>query len=164
WALLIGIDQYDKQPLKGCVNDVELMKEYLIKNFKVPMHHIGSLCDKSATRDNIIHALLGFRTDEHINPNDIIIIYFAGHGSNYTCEKHLDHTTKNPDSRLGCCPVEMICPVDRGRDTADPLSTFSKIPDISDRELNVILKEISKAKGNRITLIIDCCHAGGVGR
>ncbi len=38
------------------------------------------------------------------------------------------------------------------------------IPDITDRELNAILKQISYAKGNRITFILDCCHAGSVTR
>ncbi len=61
------------------------------------------------------------------------------------------------------CPskfVEALCPMDR--DTLD--SSGAIIPDITDRELNAILKQISYAKGNRITFILDCCHAGSVTR
>ncbi len=38
------------------------------------------------------------------------------------------------------------------------------MPDISDRELNTILTLISLSKGHRITVILDCCHSGGVSR
>ncbi|KAK0220830.1 caspase domain-containing protein [Armillaria nabsnona] len=161
WALLIGINKYDSKPLKGCVNDVELMKEYLTKDLKVPVHHVDSLCDESATHDNIINALLGFRDDERISHDDIIIIYFSGHGSNYICRNHREHAAQNLDRWLTCCPVEMICPVDRGRNISDRRFPHGKIPDIYDREMNVILKEISNTKGPRITVILDCCHSGG---
>ncbi len=36
----------------------------------------------------------------------------------------------------------------------------SHIPDISDREINIILQNISLAKGHHITFLLDCSHAG----
>ncbi len=36
------------------------------------------------------------------------------------------------------------------------------VPDITDRELNIILIHIAMMKGNRITFILDCCHMGSV--
>ncbi|KAK0476310.1 caspase domain-containing protein, partial [Armillaria novae-zelandiae] len=143
WALLIGIDQYNKQPLKGCVNDVELMKEYLTKDLRVPEDHVHCLCDESATRDNIIKALLSFHKEDRINPGGIVIIYFAGYGTSYPDPMHwsdgFDHA------------IEAICPFDRGSSCNGIL-----VPDISDREINSILSLISCVKGHRITVILDC--------
>ncbi|KAK0209409.1 peptidase C14, caspase domain-containing protein [Armillaria fumosa] len=151
WALLMGINQYNSQPLEGCVNDVELMKKYLTEDLDVPADHIRSLCDESATRDNIINALLGFCNDVRICRDDIIIIYFAGHGTSYPDPKHwsdgFDHA------------IEAICPFDRGFNRNGML-----VPDISDREIHSILSLISNAKGHRITVILDCCYAGSHSR
>ncbi|KAK0209410.1 hypothetical protein IW262DRAFT_1468974 [Armillaria fumosa] len=105
WALLIGINKYNGKPLEGCVNNVELIKKYLTEDLDVPADHIRSLCDESATRDNIINVLLGFRTDLHIDPDDIIIIYFAGHGSSYVCDEHEGHVSENPNSWLLCFAI-----------------------------------------------------------
>ncbi len=38
------------------------------------------------------------------------------------------------------------------------------IPDISDKEFNSILSQISCSKGHHITVILDCCHAGSITR
>ncbi len=38
------------------------------------------------------------------------------------------------------------------------------IPDISDKEFNSILSQISRSKGHHITVILDCCHAGSITR
>ncbi|KAK0220831.1 caspase domain-containing protein [Armillaria nabsnona] len=151
WALIIGIDKYDSEPLKGCVNDGKLMKEYLIKDLRVPEDHVRALFNESATRGNIINALLGFGTDQRILRDDIIIIYFAGHGSSYPDPRHLsdgfDHA------------IEAICSIDRGTDR-----NGRTVPDISDRELNSILSLISRVKSHRITAILDCCHSGSHSR
>ncbi len=56
--------------------------------------------------------------------------------------------------------IETLCPIDR--DTLDANGVL--IPDISDRELNTLLTQISREKGHRITVILDCCHSGGVSR
>ncbi len=39
--------------------------------------------------------------------------------------------------------------------------TDSSVPDISDREINTILTEISRTKGSHITFILDCCYSAG---
>ncbi|KAK0433819.1 uncharacterized protein EV420DRAFT_1598753 [Desarmillaria tabescens] len=47
---------------------------------------------------------------------------------------------------------------------AEGINDGMLIADISDRQINTILTQISHAKGRRITLILDCCHAGSVTR
>ncbi|KAK0462806.1 hypothetical protein IW261DRAFT_1576166 [Armillaria novae-zelandiae] len=54
--------------------------------------------------------------------------------------------------------IEALCPMDR---TSRYIPHRSIVPDISDREISVILKRICHAKGHRITVILDCCHSGG---
>ncbi|PBK65038.1 hypothetical protein ARMSODRAFT_844678, partial [Armillaria solidipes] len=83
-------------------------------------------------------------TNDEIKFGDIIIIYFVGHGSSY-----------KKDDTYGI--IETLCPTDR--DIVD--GNNAPIPDISDREFNTILSRIAEVEGHRITVILDCCHAGG---
>ncbi len=48
--------------------------------------------------------------------------------------------------------------------TTHYIPNLSIIPDISDREINIILKCICHVKGHQITVILDCCHSGGATR
>ncbi|KAK0474328.1 hypothetical protein EDD18DRAFT_1367812 [Armillaria luteobubalina] len=54
--------------------------------------------------------------------------------------------------------MEALCPIDRG--TLDGQGAC--VPDICDREINNILAYIYHGKDARITLILDCCFAGGI--
>ncbi|KAK0187415.1 peptidase C14, caspase domain-containing protein [Armillaria mellea] len=176
WAVLIGIDAYPGHPLYGCVSDARAMKNYLIKDLDVPNDHIRCLLrphalnDKNPpvndptilvpTRENIINTLLKISTDDRISFGDSIIIYFSGHGASYGCQTH------NADHNQNCttCGIDALCPSDRNtRDPKDPMNN-TIIPDISDRELNVIFAQICAAKGRKITVILDCCFSGSLTR
>ncbi|KAK0217289.1 caspase domain-containing protein, partial [Armillaria fumosa] len=148
WAVLIGIDDYHPSPLRGCVNDVQKMEEFLCKDLGVQKKHIKRLLNlTSATRENIINTLLGLSTHPDIKQGDNILIYFSGHGSSYNVS---DFDKSGDISAIGT--IEALCPVDRTASGTDS----SCIPDISDREINIILTQISHTKGNHITLILDC--------
>ncbi len=122
------------------------------------------------TRNNIVNAILGLSTDPKIERDDNIIIYFAGHGTTYNCADIFKDTA----GQLGT--IDALCPIDRGlqrtpsTETAhtngDKSSKTSDppVPDISDREINTILGEIARTKGNHITFILDCCHSAGITR
>ncbi|PBK78996.1 hypothetical protein ARMGADRAFT_1093560 [Armillaria gallica] len=103
--------------------------------------------------ENRIQRLLCPTPNSNIQNGNNIIIYLSGHGSSYTCEHH----TCAPDD---VCGVEALCPSDRGtRDTNNNVIT-----DITDRELNAILTQICRAKGRKITVILDCCYSSGLTR
>ncbi len=162
------------------------MKAYLEKDLGVPSGRIQLLrgtkrtpCDDSSypSRQNITDTLCSLIDNPRIKKGDNIVIYFAGHGSSYTCSEcsGTGKTRKSivADVRPGYatrtqghrhvdtfCPTEAICPIDRNLVDANG----SRIPDISDRELNTILYEIKRVKGNKITAIFDCCHSSGVTR
>ncbi|KAK0231798.1 caspase domain-containing protein [Armillaria nabsnona] len=190
WAVIIGIDAYRTHPLYGCVADALLMQEYLEKDLGVPSDRIQRLlgmkhtpCDDPfyPSRQNITRMLCSLIDNPRIKQGDNIVIYFAGHGSRYACSEcsGAGKTKKSivADVRASTpgyatrtqryighvdtfCPTEAICPIDRNLVDANG----SIIPDISDRELNTILHEISRAKGNKITAIFDCCHSSSVTR
>ncbi|KAK0475408.1 caspase domain-containing protein [Armillaria novae-zelandiae] len=160
FAVIVGIDRYPSCPLRGCVSDARLMEKYLTEHLRVPKNRIQLLLGYTEdvalddtmkpSRANIINALLSLATNDEIKKGDNIIIYFAGYGSYYP--------PSEDDDTYGF--IETLCPIDR--DIMD--DNGRPIPDISDREFNVILSRIAEAKGQRITVILDCCHAGGASR
>ena len=55
-ALLIGINKYPGCPLRGCINDVNLMRTLLINHYNFRPENIIMLLDSEATRKNIMTA------------------------------------------------------------------------------------------------------------
>lgn len=147
WALLIGIDQYKVlRPLHGAVNDVESMRIALLGQYAVPPERISVLTDERATRRAILTKFQRFLIENpDIHYGDQMLIQFCGHGS-----RMRDPTGMSPN--LYC---ESLVPYD-GR-TPD-------VPDIPDRTIAALLNQLAEAKGNNITLILDCCHAGSMSR
>ncbi|KAK0439290.1 caspase domain-containing protein [Desarmillaria tabescens] len=169
WAVIIGIDAYDSYPLRGCVSDALLVAEYLQEDVGVPQEQIQLLlgsehasCEDPSypSRVNIIKALLGLISNPSILPGDNIIIYFSGHGAGYSSSDYFHSDTDSDEAdespRAIDRSIEAICPIDR--DTID--ASGLHVPDVSDREINGIFQKISRSKGHRITVILDCCHSG----
>ncbi|SJL14464.1 uncharacterized protein ARMOST_17921 [Armillaria ostoyae] len=101
--------------------------------------------------------------DLEINHGDVIVIYFAGRSSSYSYSDWEDNSYdadscgvpfSQGESIDALCLMDRDCPDDDG----------NPVPDISDREFNSILTQISRSKGHRITVILDCSHAGGATR
>ncbi|KAK0186415.1 caspase domain-containing protein [Armillaria mellea] len=167
WAVIIGIDVYDSYPLRGCVSDALLVEEYLKKDLGVPQEQIQLLLGSEhapttdpffPTRVNIIKTLLDLVGNPLIRNGDNIIIYFSGHGSSYSSSDYFDSSDETDGSprAVDGSNIEAICPIDR--DVIDACGL--PVPDISDREINAILHQISRSKGHRITFILDCSHSG----
>ncbi|SJK99314.1 uncharacterized protein ARMOST_02607 [Armillaria ostoyae] len=163
YAVLIGINKYTSYPLDGCVSDVRLMEHYLTEDLGVPREriqlflgseeHMSPADTMNPSRTHIIDALLSIIHNPEILYGDNIIIYYSGHGSCYPFEEKDDNIRYTEH-------IEALCPIDR--DTID--DDGQPVPDISDREFNTILTQISRAKGHRITVILDCCHSGSASR
>ncbi|PBL01552.1 hypothetical protein ARMGADRAFT_220429 [Armillaria gallica] len=168
WAVLIGIDAYQSNPLHGCVSDALMMKELLMVKFEVPEHRIQCLLGSNdptpgsstiPSRANIINVFYNLIGNAEIQRGDNIIIYYAGYGSSYHCSQQC--APNSTCRKAGVCPIEAMCPIDR--DTVDPDSR-RWIPDISDREINALFTQISRTKGHKITFLTDCCYSGGMSR
>ncbi|KAJ2915798.1 hypothetical protein MD484_g4578, partial [Candolleomyces efflorescens] len=149
WALLIGNDNYPQSPLQGAVNDTLAWQSYLTNFLGVPNSHITII--HNATRSDMVTALYDLRDNPYIKEGDHILFAFSGHGSRFNAKSY----SFGEDLSLRPEPIEAICPVDRG------LPSGSGTPDISDRELLLILSDIHNRTKANITVVLDCCHLEG---
>lgn len=82
YALLIGIAKYHPESqvpsLQGPGNDIESMQKLLTEKYAFPPGNITTLADADATHKGILNALGELQSKTL--PNDIIVIYFGGHG------------------------------------------------------------------------------------
>jgi hypothetical protein len=126
--------------LDGSVNDAKAFAA-MISAPKYGFTDVRMLLDKQATRAGIIAALEKLVNDT--KPNDIVVVYYAGHGSqrvNSLNESltHLDQTLVPVDANAG---------------------QF----DIRDSELAGYFDRIIDARGV-LSLIFDSCHSGSITR
>ncbi|KAJ7899325.1 caspase domain-containing protein [Mycena leptocephala] len=157
FALIIGINNYFKtdelRTLRGAVNDARAFERHLL-DLHVSPSNIVLLENENATRSAILSAFKTHFLDNKNIPDRggaSMILYFAGHGSRFEAPSDLiapDHS------------VEAICPVDE-RTVNDAGEYVHAIPDYV---LVRLLSELADKKGNNITVILDCCHAGGMER
>lgn len=144
-ALLVGIDAYPHlRPLHGCVNDVRLMRGVLADTFGFPDTGILQLTDEQATRDAMLAALDTLVADT--GNGDIVVIYFAGHGSRMT--------DREGDEPSGFDSTLMP------HDTARAPGANR---DITDDELQLRLEALA-VKTPYTTVIVDACHSGTITR
>ncbi|MFN9098074.1 MAG: caspase domain-containing protein [Gemmatimonadaceae bacterium] len=145
-ALLIGVQEYRHiSNLGGCVNDARLMESVLRNRFDFT--HCTRLENEEATRAGILLALDTLA--EETRPGDVVVFYFAGHGS-----QRVDREGDEPsgfDSTL--MPV----------DTWGKFGTPEQNLDITDDEIFLWLERLA-AKTSAITVIVDACHSGTITR
>jgi hypothetical protein len=97
-ALVVGIDDYPRAPLKGCVNDADAMAALLARHADgSPNFDVQRLTSDSAsiTRGNLlanIQRLFGH------DDADVALLYFSGHGT----ENNLDGYLVTPDAGSDC--------------------------------------------------------------
>ncbi|RSL72424.1 hypothetical protein CEP53_001100 [Fusarium sp. AF-6] len=140
-ALLIG-SPYGG--LLGTQHDVEAMRG-MLQNHGFPVENITTLCNESATRENILGAwrsLIG-----ETSSDDVLVIYYSGHGG----LAQSDTGGESDPSRL-----QFIVPYDFD-------STLKTWQGIFDGELSQLLLESTTASHN-VTYILDCCHSARNGR
>lgn len=144
WALLVGINQYPnfapRGQLKGCVNDVQVMRRILIDSFSFPEANIALLIDEQATREAILAAMQELVA--RVQEGDVVVFHYSGHGSQMP-----DVEGDEPDGI-----DETIVPYDSGRKPHENR-------DIKDDEIYLWLVELT-AKTSTVTVILDCCHSG----
>ncbi|MBW4431624.1 MAG: caspase family protein [Pelatocladus maniniholoensis HA4357-MV3] len=145
YALLVGIDEYISPvpPLKGCVNDIMAVKEYLQKRVSEDGYqlHLRTILNQNATRQAMID---GFR--QHLcqaNSKDVAFFYFAGHGSQEEAPE--EFWSLEPD-RLN---ETLVCYDSRS----------SGGWDLADKELAKLIAEVA-VNNPHIAMIMDCCHSG----
>ena len=133
-ALIIGINKYKNvSPLVYACDDAEEVAKILIDKFNFEKDGIILLKDDKATKDRIMKAFHGF-TQNKTNPDDKLLVFFAGHGQ----------TIKGNRGEVG-----FLVPVDaKPNDT----STLIRWDDLTRNA------ELVKAK--HILFIMDACYGG----
>ncbi|MSQ47937.1 MAG: caspase family protein [Deltaproteobacteria bacterium] len=136
-ALLIGINRY-KIPgadLRGCVNDVENMKDVLTQMYGFARKDVAVMTDFAATT-TAMKAAIG-RLVKDARSGDVLLLHYSGHGANV-----IDASGDEPDRR-----DEILCPTDL--DWHKPL-----LDDWLRKTFNRLRSGVS------LTVIMDCCHSG----
>lgn len=143
-ALFIGINYFGTaNELKGCINDVRNIRQFVQTKFGFQDDKIRQLTDdlepaQHPTKANILDSLRWLV--EGAQPGDSLFLHYSGHGG----------TKKDEDGDEADGQDETICPVD--------VATAGQI---IDDELHAILV-LSLPKGVRLTAIFDSCHSGSV--
>lgn len=146
YALLVGIDKYRSNVghLRGCVNDVTRMQEFLEARVGARLE-IKILRDDQATRAAVID-----QWRRHLGKagvGDVAIFHFAGHGSHEDVPDRFRHL--EPTGQM----QTLVC--------AD--SRTPGVPDLADKELSVLIDEVA-ARGAHTVAFVDACHSGGITR
>jgi len=137
-ALLVGINRYPDpaNELRGCVNDVVLMRETLERHYGfTDPGAFRVLTDRRATTAAILSGL-AWLVDGAAS-GDALVFHYSGHGSQVP--------DRNGDERDGL--DEILCPYDL--EWEHPLT---------DDDLAAAVVPIPK--GALLTVILDCCHSG----
>jgi hypothetical protein len=144
-ALCVGINDYPRAPLAGCVADAHAWASTLQGlGFEAPR----VLTDADATRERLIQELdLLLQTSR---AGDTVVFQFSGHGT-YAPDASGDEADgDSPGQDEALCPYDY----DQGRLLVDD-------------DLGVVLARAPE--GVAVTCFLDCCHSGtatrfGVGR
>ncbi|CAE6493584.1 unnamed protein product [Rhizoctonia solani] len=155
YALIIGINTYPNiTPLRGAANDADEMFKFLTSDLGVPLDHIINLRNESASRANIIKSFRDLQNDPRIEKGDPILIYYAGHGGSH-----------QPSNRMkqayGSSKIQVIFPHDY---KILPPGATEPINCIPDKTVSALLHDLSKEKGDNLTVIFDCCHSASATR
>jgi metacaspase-1 len=140
-AVLVGVDEYehpDIPSLRGCVNDVWLVRWVLKTRLSVSNEDIRVLVNRRATKSNIVERVAAaLRLSQ---PGDVVVFYFSGHGSQIR-DREGDELTDRLD--------ELICPFDMDWDKRSYL-----VDDDIDELAHVL------PPGVVLEAFFDCCFWG----
>ncbi len=160
YALLIGIDCYlpNRLPdgsfyktLKGCVRDINSVEIFLNRQPKPPNKIIKLIASNQEEIPDVLpnyeNIVAKFKEITHLaQPGDRIYIHYSGHGGRAK--------TNYPQLKGENGIDEVLVPVNIG----NPNSRY-----LRDLELAKIIDDMVQ-KGLVLTVVMDCCHSGGVTR
>lgn len=140
-AVLVGVNEYERPDipsLRGCVNDVFLVRKLLRRWFGVENRHIRVIVDARATKDEILRRLR--ETLNAAAAGDLVVFYFSGHGSQIR-DRDGDELADGLD--------ELICPYDMDWDEHRYISDDAFDEIVASAPRDVLLEAF-----------FDCCFWG----
>jgi uncharacterized caspase-like protein len=143
WAVVVGINDYPQLPkLKYAVNDAKEFHRLLVEKNQVPPENITLLLNDQASLKNL-RSTLGTKLKNAAGLDDMVIIFFAGHGA----------TERDAMSADGDGLEKYLLPWET--DPADLYSTAMPM-----REIAYIFDRI---RSDRLIFISDSCYSGASG-
>ncbi len=143
WAVIVGINDYPKLPrLKYALKDATEFHRLLVEKNRVPAENIFLLLNEQATLNNL-RSVLGTHLRAAAAKNDMVIIFFAGHGA----------TERDALSADGDGLEKYLLTWE-----ADPKDLYSTA--IPMREIAHIFARI---QSERLVFIADACYSGASG-
>ena len=150
-ALLVGINEYSAQPLRGCVNDMELQRQLLIHRFGFNPKDIHTLTDGQATRQGILEAFEEYLIRQ-AKPGDVVVYHYSGHGSRVIDPNPIVVEPGSKDGLNGTfVPINSSLPSEQG----------GVVEDIMGHTLFLLMLAL---KSENFTAILDSCYSGGATR
>lgn len=122
-ALLVGINAYPGQPLRGCINDITDMAKFLTDQCQFVSDDIRLLVDDRATTQGIYDRLGWLLTGLH--PGDRILFQYSGHGTLYARRNPQGQVIDQQDAIV---PVDFDWSRDRFILATDFQKLFATIP------------------------------------
>lgn len=143
WAVVIGINDYQNiRKLRYSVNDANSFYHHLVAVNKIPSKNIILLIDEDATLTKI-RSSLGTQLKNKAGKEDMVIIYFAGHGA----------TEKDSTSPDGDGLEKYLLPYD-----VDPKDLYATALPMGE-----ILRIFKRIQSERLIFIADSCYSGASG-
>ena len=143
WAVIVGVDTYTNLPhLKYAVKDAQAFNDLLLENNLVHSKNIFLATNKKANLTSL-RTILGTELKKKAGQDDLVIIYFAGHGAT-------ERDSRSPD---GDGIEKYLLPYD-----ADPNNLYATALPMG--EISHILNRINS---DRLIFIADACYSGASG-
>jgi hypothetical protein len=143
WAVVIGVNSYPKvRHLKYAVNDATAFYNHLVEYNQIPKENVILLLDQEATLTRLRSAL-GIYLKNKASKDDMVIIYFAGHGA----------TERDATSPDGDGLEKYLLPYD-----ADPKELYATALPMEE-----ISRLFSRIRSDRLVFIVDSCYSGASG-
>jgi hypothetical protein len=143
WAVVVGINDYPNiRRLKWAVNDARAFYRHLVEVIQIPDENVTLLLNQDAGLSRLRSAL-GTHLKKMAGKEDMVIIYFAGHGA----------TEKDVLSPDGDGLEKYLLPYD-----VDPQDLYASA--LPMREISHIFYRI---QSERIIFIADSCYSGATG-
>jgi hypothetical protein len=143
WAVVVGVNSYPNiRRLKYAVNDAMAFSNHLVEYNQVPKENVVLLLDEEANLTRLRSAL-GVYLKNKASKDDMVIIYFAGHGA----------TEREATSPDGDGLEKYLLPYD-----VDPKELYATAMPMEE-----ISRLFSRIRSDRLVFIVDTCYSGASG-
>jgi hypothetical protein len=148
WAVVVGVGEYDSRAiprLRFAARDAEAMHTYLTTHGGYPKENVVLLTDSTAQKPTLLNIkrALGDFLARRAGRDDMVLIYFAGHGA-----PEVDAAGAEGDGLS-----KYLIPRD-----ADPDSLYTTaLP------MDEIQRIFARVQAERIVMLLDTCYSGTAG-